>query len=270
MVVRFVLALAIVLFAAGDARAAGRKVTFPYHDAEYLWPGESNGGVAFVPDAVPAGGRVPLVVFFHGVNVDRVMHSWVGGRGEPDVTELVDRMVADGTATPYLFAAASQTRGAMSGLHMWQDFDLDAFVNAVDAAIGPRAEVDRDRIVLLGHSGGACNVDGGLFRAARASRIAARAILAVDTCMDEEDGVAYADVPESTQIIVRWQPDIWPRPVEKFRAAFRSAAEQSGHADMVMQLVANLGPVAHEAILLDTFMTVLPRLLAGATIVSTP
>lgn len=264
------LALAILLFAASDAHAAGRHIVFPYRDAEYLWAGESNGGEAFVPDAVPAGQRVPLVVFFHGVNVDRVLHFWAGGRGEPDLTELVDRTVSNGASIPFVFAAPSQTRGAMSGLHMWQDFDLDEFVRAVDAAIGPGAEIDRDRIVLMGHSGGGCNIDGGLFRAARESRIAAHAILAVDTCMDEEDGVAYGNIPESTQLIVRWQPDIWPRPVEKFRAAFRVAAEQSGHRDLVMQLVSNLGPAAHEAILVDTFTSVLPQLLAGATIASAP
>jgi poly(3-hydroxybutyrate) depolymerase len=267
---RIVLASALVLFAASDARAAGHRVTFPYRDGAYLWAGESNGGEAFVPDAVPAGERVPLVVFFHGVNVDRVLHFWAGGRGEPDLIDLVDRSVANAASVPFIFAAPSQTRGAMSGLHMWQDFDLDEFVRAVDAAIGPRAEIDRDRIILLGHSGGGCNIEGGMFRAARASRIAARAILAVDTCMDEEDGVAYADVPESTQVIVRWQPDIWPRPVEKFRAAFKGASAQSGHGDLVMQLVPNLGPAAHEAILVDTFASVLPQLLAGQTIASTP
>jgi hypothetical protein len=152
---------------------------------------------------------------------------------------------------------------------MWQDFDLDAFVGAVDAAIAPGAEIDRDRVYLVAHSGGGCNVDGGLFRAASASRIVARAVLAIDTCMDEEDGTAYGGVPESTQVIVRWQPEIWPRPVEKFRAAFQSAASLAGHDDMVMQLVPGLGPGAHEAILVDTFTSLLPRVLAGSSIQST-
>ena len=103
---------------------------------------------------------------------------------------------------------------------MWQDFDLDEFVRAVDAAIGPQAAIDRDRVYLVGHSGGGCNLDGGLLRAAGSSRIVARAVLAIDTCIDEEDGTAYGNVPESMQVIVRWQP-------EYGRARSRSSAQRS-------------------------------------------
>ena len=81
MIARFVVAFALVLVMASNARAAGRKVTFPFRDADYLWAGESNGGSAFVPESIVAGDRVPLVVFFHGVNVERVLHFWTGGRG---------------------------------------------------------------------------------------------------------------------------------------------------------------------------------------------
>jgi hypothetical protein len=267
---RFVVALAVLLLFAGDAYAAGRRVTFPYHDAEYLWAGEYRGGEALVPDGVAGGERVPLVVFFHGVNVERVLHFWAGGHGEPDLMDLADRIIASGAAPPFVFAAPSQTRGAMSGLHMWQDFDLDAFVRAVDAAIAPGAEIDRDRVYLIGHSGGGCNLDGGLLRAAGASRIVARAVLAIDTCMDEEDGTAYGSLPESMQVIVQWQPEIWPRPVEKFRAAFKSAAALAGHGEMVIQLVPGLGPGAHEAILVAMFTSLLPTVLAGGEIQSTP
>jgi hypothetical protein len=254
--------------AAGAAEGAGRRVTFPYHDADYLWLGESGGGVAFVPDQLPARERAPLVVFFHGVNVDRVLHFWMGGKGEPDLIDLADKTMESGASLPYVFAAPSQSRGAMSGRHMWQDFDLDEFVRDVDAAIAPR-EVDRDRVILMGHSGGGCNADGGLLRAARSARIAPWAVLAIDTCMDEEDGTTYGDLPESATVVVRWQPDMWFRPVDKFRAAFARAAQQSGRGDLVLQIVPNLGPQAHEAILVDSFTTLLPRVVAGETVAST-
>lgn len=260
---------ATVTTGAASADAAGRRVTFPYHDADYLWLGETNGGIAFVPESLPVVERVPLVVFFHGVNVERVLHFWTGGRGEPDLLEVADHVMTSGASLPFVLAAPSQTRGAMSGRHMWQDFDLDEFVRDLDAAIAPR-EVDRDRIILMGHSGGGCNPDGGLMRAARGSRIAPWAVLAIDTCMDEEDGTAYADLPESARIIVRWQPDMWPRPVDKFRAAFAMGAEQSGHADLIMQVVPNLGPDAHEAILVDTFTSLLPAVVAGKAIAGDP
>ncbi len=256
---------ASLALAARDAGAAGRRVTFPYHDAAYLWLGETSGGTAFVPDGLPPGERPPLVVFFHGVNVERTLHFWTGGRGEPDLVEVADHVMVSGASLPFVFAAPSQTRGAMSGRHMWQDFDLDEFVRDVDAAIAPR-EVDHDRIILMGHSGGGCNPDGGLMRAARASRLAPWAVLAIDTCMDEEDGTAYADLPESARIIVRWQPEMWLRPVDKFRAAFAAAAELSGHPDLIMQVVPGLGPDAHEAILVDTFTSLLPQVVAGKAI----
>ena len=50
---------------------------------------------------------------------------------------------------------------AASGRHMWQSFDLDDFVRAVDAAIATRAAVDRDQVFVIGHSGAGCNPDGG-------------------------------------------------------------------------------------------------------------
>jgi len=265
--VRRTLAIAACLalpFAASDVRA-GTRAAFPYRDAEFLWPGESEGAMSFVPDALPGGGRAPLVVLLHGVNVDHGLHMWLGGRGEPDLGTLIDEMVTKGASLPFILAAPSQTRGAMSGRHMWQDFDLDDFASAVEGHLGGRAEVDRDAVFVLGHSGGGCNPDGGLLRVARApSRIVPRALLAIDTCMDEESGAALGNAPFSAAVLVRWQSEIWPRPLDRFLSTFRGAAVDSGHDEPQVDRIDGLAEPVHETILVETFRTLIPALLARA------
>jgi hypothetical protein len=257
-----VLALSLSALAPRGARGAFR-VAFPYRDADFLSPGETAGAMVVVPDAAPRGERAPLVVLLHGVNVDHGPHMWLGGRGEPDLSAVVERMVASGASRPYILAAPSQTRGAMSGRHMWQDFDLDDFVAAVDVALGGRAEVDRDVVIVLGHSGAGCNPDGGLLRVAQAaSRVVPRALLAIDTCMDEESGRALGAAPSSARVLVRWQTEIWPRPIDRFRAVFADASVGSGHAPPLLEIVNGLVEPVHETILADTFLTVIPALVA--------
>jgi hypothetical protein len=242
--------------------AAMYRTSFAYHDAEYLSFGESAGGALVVPSGVGAGDSVPLVVFLHGVNIGLGVHMWLGGKTEPDLAPLVERVVAGG-APPFLLAAPSQTKGASSGRVLWKDFDLDDFVQAVDTALGARAHVDRRAVIVLGHSGAGCNPDGGLLRVARRhGTIVPRAILAIDTCLDEEVGDALGRAPSGSEVWVRWQPEIWPRPIDRFRIAFRDAAGASGRDEAVVQRVDGLGPAAHDAILLDTFTTVIPQLVA--------
>jgi hypothetical protein len=238
------------------------RASFAFKDAEYLTLGEAKGGHVVVPARVAPGERVPLVVLLHGVNIGIGVHMWLGAKGEPDLAPLVERVV-DGGAPPFLFAAPSQTKGAWSGRSMWKDFELDDFVKAVDDALGARARVDRSAVIVMGHSGAACNPDGGLLHVARArGAIVPRAILAVDTCLDEETGDGLGHAPSGTEVWVRWQPDIWPRPIDRFRAAFSEAAVKTGRDDAVVQRVDGLGPTSHDAILLDTIATVIPSLLA--------
>jgi hypothetical protein len=238
------------------------RTSFAYRDAEYLSVGESAGGHVVVPSGVGVGDRVPLVVFLHGVNMGLGIHMWLGGKTEPDLAPVVERVVAGG-ASPFVLAGPSQTKGSWSGRTMWQGFDLDAFVGAVEQALGTRARIDRSAVVVVGHSGAGCNPDGGLLRIARArSQIVPRAILAIDTCIDEEVGDALGRAPSDTEVWVRWQPEIWPRPIDRFRVAFRDAAGVSGRDEPIVQRVDGLGPAAHDAILLDTFTTVIPQLVA--------
>ncbi len=269
---RFFVALAALVYP-GRAGAEYRAA-FPYRDAEFLMAGESNGGIVVVPDSVDpspgatAGGprdrKTPLVVLLHGVNLDQVLHMWFGTRAYPDLAAIAARTFASGASPPYLLAAPSQTRGAASGRRMWQDFDLDDFVRAVEGSLQGHAVVDRDAVFVIGHSGAACNPDGGLLRVARAtSLVVPRAILSIDTCLDEDSGAALGAAPESAKIWVRYQPLIWPRPLDRFRATFAASAELSGHAEPFIQVVSGLPEPVHVQILLDTFATFLPAVLSG-------
>jgi hypothetical protein len=255
-------------------RSAGAeyRAVFPYRDADFLNPGEASGGIVVVPDPIDrrdgsdSRGRekAPLLVLLHGVNLDQVLHMWFGTRGYPDVAAIEARTIASGASPAYVLAAPSQTKGASSGRRMWQDFDLDDFVGAVEAAAGSHTTIDRDAVFVLGHSGAGCNPDGGLLRVARASSLVVpRGIFAIDMCMDEDSGAALGSSPESTKVWVRYQAEIWPRPVDRFRATFLAAAALGGHAEPFVQVVNGLVEPVHVSILLDTFSTFIPGVLGA-------
>ena len=261
---------AAFVLTASSARA-DFHVAFPYRDAEFLYPGESEGGMVYVPDGASANEPIPIVVLLHGVNVDKGLHMWLGGRGEPDLTPIIEQMVASGASRPFILAAPSQTKGAMSGRHMWADFDLDDFVRVTDERLVGHARSDHDAVIVLGHSGGGCNPDGGLLRVARApGLIVPRALLAIDTCMDEESGAALGEAPSSAHVLVRWQSEIWPRPLDRFRVAFRDAAADSGQTPPFIELVNGLDEPVHETILVETFRTMIPALIARDPIARAP
>ena len=141
--------------------AARTEVEFAFGGGKYVKPREAaRAGLVVVPEAVSLGARAPLVVFLHGLNQDGPLHKWMGAKGTPDVSAMLVRLQAEGRAAPFLVAAPSQTVDASKPWGMWASFDLSDFVQKTEAALGPRASVDRSRVVVLAHSGGGCNVHG--------------------------------------------------------------------------------------------------------------
>jgi hypothetical protein len=103
-------------------------------------------------------------------------------------------------------------------------FDLDAFVDATAAAVlttSPDVRIDRSRVVVVGHSGGACNPTGGLLavakRSARAGAITPMALVESDGCVDSYVADALKLAPEATRVMVFWQTWMWPRRFDVFR-----------------------------------------------------
>src|SRR5581483_3757784 len=99
----------------------------------------------------------------------------------------------------FVVAAPSQTKDALTPATLWNDLDLDDFAAKTASAVAASVEIDRDRVYVIAHSGAGCNPSGGITRAARAH---VRAVMALDTCLDEESGKSFAPL---TRLWVLWQ-----------------------------------------------------------------
>jgi hypothetical protein len=223
-VVAIVPIVSLVLTCSAHARALdGTTRTFPFDDAHLLLDGEHDGGLVWVGDRAHHEGA-PLVVFLHGANGD-VVHRWLGGSG--DVRPIVAAWATLPGADAPIVAGPSQTRDAHDGNGLFVDFDLDDFVDAVEAALPDGVSVDEERIIVVGHSGAGCNEDGGLV-SAPSGTIAPMALVAIDTCMDASLGDRLDDLVGDAPAWVFWEPR-WPRAISAFRATFEDERPQLRH-----------------------------------------
>jgi hypothetical protein len=129
----------------------------------------------------------------------------------------------------------------------WEDFDLHAFVDDVVTATAGSVKVDREQVLLAGHSGAGCNPDGGLasdFWSAR--RELPLALVSIDPCLDRELGRAFARRPSTVPLWLSWQSAIWTRSPEQFAAGL-SEHKPPGRVDRLLELPAR-GVNPHEAI----------------------
>ena len=183
---------------------------FPYHDAQYLSPGQSLGGQAYVPPGARDNAR--LLVFLHGNNDGGMLH---GGMGATDTGYDLRPLVPSDT----IVAAPSQTRNA-SGAGLWAGFNLDEFVAAVEAATG--ATIDRSRVVLMGHSGAGCSSVGGLL--APLGTIKPQLVAVVDVCAGPTYGDYFGKLGEQVPVSVFYQTKSWARDFAGFQAALKGRA----------------------------------------------
>ena len=212
------LALAIPLRAhaqptqkATGAAAQFSSALFEFEHRRYMFSREGPGSIAHVAGGLP-GETLPLVVFLHGMNADRDVHLWMGG-GPGNLREHVDSWVRAGEVAPLILAAPTHTRYALAANVMWSDFDLAEFITATETALGGRAHVDTSHVILVGHSGAACNPHGGIF-SPEVQRHPASAVVAIDSCLDPDvmPGV-QALATSGTRFLFFWQP-AWARPVD--------------------------------------------------------
>lgn len=249
---RSLLAALLVAFAlVGDhARADGdarRTITFPYRQKKLLYSRNGPGGLAYVTPGASRGATLPVVVFLHGLNPDAQVHMWFGPP-HGDLRGTVDALVASGQVAPFVLAAPTHTRFATGARVMWPDFDLADFLDATQAALGESARLDRARVIVVGHSAAGCNPAGGILSKSIAR---AKAVLAVDTCVDEPTAGALASLAKETSVRFYWQPR-WQRPVEELADACPACK---------FERVPDLGPLGHDAILPATLRRALPELL---------
>jgi hypothetical protein len=255
------IALSTLLFASPSR--AGKSFDFEFHDDDYLFAGQHGGGRAYVPKQVNADEPVPLVVFLHGVNRNNQLHMWLGP-GPADLRGRLDGWIKRGDLPPVILAAPSQTRLATWAGTLWTGIDLDEFVRAAEQAVGGRARISHDHVIVAGHSGAGCNTAGGLLKiAADRGSIQPIGIIALDTCLDAEVGEALARASQSTRIATYWQSAVWNRKLADFAIGFElTRAESPPGTDWFAQ-VDPIGRWPHDAL-------VAPSLLAALSVLVQP
>jgi hypothetical protein len=233
---------------------AGKTVDFEFHDEEYLLPRQHNGGRAYIPKQVTADTPVPLVVFLHGVNRRNRLHMWLGA-GPADLRARLDKWIGQGDLPPAVLAAPSQTRDALWPAMLWTGIDLDEFVAAAEKAVAGRARISRDQVIVAGHSGAGCNLEGGLLKIA-ADRGAIRpiGIAALDTCLDGEVGQALARAGDSTRIAAYWQSVIWNRRVVDFAIGFGLVRQEYPPGTDWFEHVNPTGRWPHDALVVPSLL----------------
>lgn len=202
------------LLAAGSS-AAGSTVTFPFEDERWLLPGQSEGGAAFLTDG--ATGDLALVVFLHGVNDSKRLHPRMDGTAD-DLRPALNALATSGKTPPFVFAGPTQSRDASYAEVLFFGFDLDAFVSKTQAALPSDVRIDRSRVVVVGHSAGACNPSGGLLRVAKKhGAVTPYALVESDGCMDSYVADALKQAAPETRVHVYWQTWMWPRRWDAFK-----------------------------------------------------
>lgn len=209
---------------APEVRAApGKGITFDYAQGreDSVAGVRSWKGRAWLhPDVLSDPSRPrPLVVFMHGLNRDKVAFRWMGGAHDPDVRDMISTLIDNHRIAPAVLVAPTTTTECDTPRTMWPGFDFGRFLALTLRNLDQRVAIDRRSVILVGHSGAACNTAGGLISAVR-SEVSLRAVLVIDTCMDEPAAGLLALAPPDTDVVVTWQPWGWERPFEAFERSF--------------------------------------------------
>jgi hypothetical protein len=234
--------LATAALLGASPAAAWQTLYFEHEDERYLRAEQQRSGAAFVPP-VAESTELPLVVFLHGSNRAGALHLWLGGN-DRDLRPAVRRVIESGQARPFIVAAPSQTRHAVVPRALWSSFNLGAFVEDTATALAGSAQVAREQVYVVGHSGAGCNPSGGLATQWASATLRPRAVASIDPCLDPEMGHAMARRSADIPLFVWWQSAVWPRSPDGFWATLtrRKPVER---VDRLVRLEAS-GPTAHD------------------------
>lgn len=244
----------------------GSSYEFDYDGADVGRPERAWQGRVFVHRlAAAAQGPLPILVFLHGTNADKIKYRWMGGGQEGDLRRIVSEMIEAGQVPPMLVAGPSSINPwtMVNAMTSWPAFDTDTFLDKAAARLAGVATIDRSRVVVAGHSGGGCNIKGGLASATRAKTPVLGA-LSIDTCMGTDLAKVLAHAG-TTHVVVSWQTMSWDsRPFTDFRTVFlRELKKTPPPAGALRELAyeAPTIPMAHDAMVPVTLKKWLPRML---------
>lgn len=215
--------------------------------------------------AYESTGKLPLIVFFHGLNRALIPHRWMGGGTEGDVREIASDLFDSGAIGPAVLAGpGSIQKDAVSFGASFPAFDFDRFVELVIENLDPGLPIDLEKIIVLGHSGAGCSEKGGIVTALR-SKHPIHAVVSIDTCMPGSLASALSAAPPKTNVIVTWQTATWDREFPHFRKVFEKGVAKAPADPGVLRELDQLPnlPRSHDATVKQTFDKWLPRLLPG-------
>lgn len=239
--------------------AAAETRYFDHRDREYLYEHQHRGGSALLPEAASRDAPLPLVVFLHGTNSTAELHLWLGG-GRYDLRPLVARLIGAGTVRPFVLAAPSQTKHAARPRTLWTGFELAHFVEDVASATRDAVEIDRSRVIFMGHSGAGCNPRGGLASEfGMEGTLSPLVLVSIDPCLDEEMGGVFARRPAAVPLSVLWQSALWARAPDRFWSALQENRPPERVDSMTNLSVPGSNP--HDAIVRIAFERTLRALL---------
>ncbi|APR84884.1 Hypothetical protein A7982_10233 [Minicystis rosea] len=217
--------------------------------------------------AALSGQALPVLVFLHGLNGEKIKHRWMGGGQEGDIRRIASEMMEAGSIPPILVAAPSSIdpNTIANAGSAWPSFDLDLFLDRTIERLGSAATLDRGRVLVAGHSGGGCNIRGGLASALRAPGTPVLAGFSIDTCMLLDLAKDLAHTRPTTHVVVSWQSISWPeREFTGFSNHFKREVKKSPPAPGVLRELdyeqPNV-PGVHDAMVPITLRKYLPRIL---------
>lgn len=241
---------------------------------DYAYDGKDIGhaerawlGRAFVHKKAAADPEkaLPLLVFVHGLNTELIKYRWMGGGNEGDVRRIVQELIEAGQIPPMIVAAPSTVtpQNAVVAATSWMGFDLDHFVAKTEEALKGKAKIDKTKILVAGHSGGGCNIKGGIATALKAKSV--HAVFSIDTCMGTDLATALATTKKSTNVVVSWQSITWQtRPLKDFRTVFEREVKKTPADTGVLRALDFMTPTIpspHDAMVSLTLKKYLPILL---------
>lgn len=263
----FALSVGLALFGVRPAHALeGTTVDYAWDGGEHR--NKAWFGRAYVPSSVTPDEPVPVVVFLHGLNKLLVKHRWLGGGPEDDLRERLDDWIATGKLPPLILVAPSSTvksevfRGAS-----WRGFDLDHFMGLTRRALHGYGTMAPERVVLAGHSGAGCSLNGGL-ATADAAQTDLHAIVVIDTCMNGPFGKRLAQVSSETHVVVGYQKLGWTREFKPFERMFRKTVAERPASKGILRELDEQKPERdfHNATVLITLERWIPKLLGSSSV----
>ncbi len=235
-------------------------VTFAFDDARLLARGQRRAGATWVTPTARPGEPLPLLIYLHGLNRDRIHHRWLHG-SQWDMRTIVGPLAVEGRVGPMAVAVPSTTSDdAQSDRTIYRAFDVAAFVDATAAALAEQGFViDRARVILTAHSASSCAERNGFFAGVGAR--AAPVLLDIDGCMSQRFARLLATAPPWQQVIVLYQDWMWRRDYSGFLRVWERFTQGAPAGQRSVQYYRMRGIDVHNQIVPVALREWLPRLV---------